>query len=181
MHFPGIEPQQALPMVIQRLHNPVISGVIIAALLSAVMSSADSALNSATAIFVKDLFEHQLKWHHKSDKEILKLARYCTIILGLTATLIAVLWSDIIELLLFTYHVWAPAIILPVVIGVLNKKKSDTLNQNIFITIVSTTAITLIYRVTKYSENFDPAVFGVLLSFVIFYLLTTYSKIFKNN
>ncbi|MBN2447564.1 MAG: sodium:solute symporter family protein, partial [Phycisphaerae bacterium] len=55
IHFPDIDPQQALPMVVQKLNNPVIGGVIIGALLMAVMSSADSALNSATAIFVKDL------------------------------------------------------------------------------------------------------------------------------
>ncbi len=169
MHFPDIDPQQALPMVIQKLHNPFIGGIIIAALLSAVMSSADSALNSSTAIFVKDLFEHQLKWNYKGDKELLKLARYCTIILGIISTLIAVLWSDIIELLLFTYHMWAPGVILPVVVGVLSKEKSKQLTQMIFITMLITFTATLIYRLTSYAEHFDPAVFGVIFSFIIYF------------
>lgn len=169
VHFPDLDSQQALPMVIQNLHNPLISGIIIAALLSAVMSSADSALNSSTAIFVKDLFEHQLGWGNKGDKELLRLARICTIVLGVISTLIAVMWSDIIELLLFTYHVWAPAIILPVVVGVISKKRSEKLTHNIFITMVLVTVVTLIFRTTDYSESFDPAVFGVLLSFVVFY------------
>lgn len=176
LHFPDIEPQQALPMVIKSLNNPVVSGVLIAALLSAVMSSADSALNSSTAIFVKDLFEHQLGWEDKGDGKILKLARICTVVLGVVSTTIAVIWTDIIDLLLFTYHVWAPAIILPVVIGTLTKRKDSRLNTNIFITMVLVTVATLVYRLTPYVDGFDPAVFGVGLSVIVFYALELRGK-----
>ena len=169
--FPNIEPQQALPMVIRELHNPVISGIMIAALLSAVMSSADSALNSSTAIFVKDLFEHQLGWSKKGDRKLLKIARICTAILGAAATIIAVVWSDIIELLLFTYHTWAPAIILPVVVGTMGKDKSAAMTRNITLTILISVGITFVYRFTSHAENLDPAVFGVFLSIVVFLLL----------
>ena len=179
-HFPNLDSQQALPMVIQNLHNPVISGIMIAALLSAVMSSADSALNSSTAIFVKDLFEHQFGWQEKGDKYILRLARICTATLGIISTMIAVLWSDIIGLLLFTYHVWAPAIILPVVVGSISKNRSEALSRNIFVTMIVVTVATLIYRLTSYSESFDPAVFGVLLSFIVFYGLKLKDKLFGN-
>lgn len=175
--FPDIEPQQALPVVIQTLHNPVIAGIMIAALLSAVMSSADSALNSATAIFVKDLFEHQLKWHKKGDRQILKLARLCSALLGLAATAIAILWSDIIGLLLFTYHVWAPGIILPVVIGVLTKERSPQLTRAVFITMIIAVSVTFIYRFTPTASSFDPAVFGVLLSCVVYFILRIYQKL----
>lgn len=171
IHFPNIEPQMALPMVIRELNNPIVGGIIIGALLSAVMSSADSALNSSTAIFVKDLFEHQLKWKDRGDGRMLKLARICSAVLGIGAIMVAVLWSDIIGLLLFTYQVWAPAIIVPVVFGVLSKERSPKLARQIFITMVVTTLVTFGYRFTKYSENFDPAVFGVLLSVLIFFSL----------
>ena len=96
IHFPDIAPQQALPMVVEQLHSPVIGGLMIGALLMAVMSSADSALNSSTAIFVKDLFEHQLGWEDRGDGRTLRLARICTAALGMTAILVAVLWCDII-------------------------------------------------------------------------------------
>lgn len=181
IHFPDIEPQQALPMVINSLNNPVVSGVIIAALLSAVMSSADSALNSSTAIFVKDLFEHQLGWQDKGDGKILRLARICTVVLGIVSTTIAVIWTDIIDLLLFTYHVWAPAIILPVVIGTLTKRKDSRLTRNIFITMVFATVATLMYRITPYTDAFDPAVFGVGVSFMVFYALELRDRLFSVN
>jgi len=194
IHFPDIDPQQALPMVVRQLNNPIIGGLMIGALLMAVMSSADSALNSSTAIFVKDLFEHQLGWKDKGDGRMLRLARICTAGLGVTAILVAVLWSDIIGLLLFTYHVWAPAIILPVTVGAIYKKRSKRLKINIFYTMISATVITLLYRLMmflhdKYGfalfsersyeimNNFDPAVFGVgvsCISFAVMFFLTRF-------
>ena len=189
VHYPDIDPQQALPMVVQQLHSPIIGALLIGALLMAVMSSADSALNSATAIFVKDLFEHQLGWKDNGDGKMLRLARICTAALGVAAILVAVLWSDIIGLLLFTYHVWAPAIILPVCVGVLWKKRSAELNRNIFITMLVATVLTMVYRSLSFVKDsfdwalfddstyelmasFDPAVFGVLVSCVVFVILT---------
>lgn len=185
IHFPGIEGQSALPLVIQQLNNPIIGGLIIGALLMAVMSSADSALNSATAIFVKDLFEHQLGWHDKPDEVKLKLARLCTAALGAAAIFVAILWSDIIDLLLITYHLWAPAIILPVIVGVLKKSRSKALNTNIFVTMIIATAATMLYKalplmqgavqlsifgfdIYDITASIDASVFGVAVSIIVF-------------
>lgn len=165
---PDIAPQQALPTVVRDLNNPIIGAILIAALLSAVMSSADSALNSATAIFVKDLFEHQLGWEDAGDGRLLRLARGWSVGLGVIATLIAVLWPDIISLLLFTYHIWAPAIIVPVVVGVFAKEHSPALSRAILITMVTAISVTFAYRFTPWAATFDPAVFGVLLAALVY-------------
>lgn len=178
IHFPEIAPQQALPMTIQRLHNPFVAGLIIAALLSAVMSSADSALNSATAIFVKDLFEHHLGWEDRKQGRTLKLARIMTAALGVTSTAIAVLWPDIIQLLLFTYHIWAPAIILPIVFGSISKEYTPRLSTQMFTTMIVAVTATMVYRASGISENFDPAVFGVIVSLVFFTVLRISGRIF---
>jgi SSS family solute:Na+ symporter len=183
--FPNIEAQQALPMVIRLLNNPYVGGIIIGALLMAVMSSADSALNSATAIFVKDLFEHQLGWTDKTEKRMLAIARFCTAGLGLVAILIAILWSDIIDLLLVTYHIWAPAIIVPVAFGAIWPETGNRVNRAVFWTMVISVSSTLIYKALPFMRDqfgiavlpegayeimttVDPAVFGVALSLLIF-------------
>lgn len=176
MHYPDIDSQQALPVVIRGLHNPVLSGIMIAALLSAVMSSADSALNSATAIFVKDLFEHQLGWTSMGDRKLLKLARICTALLGLAATLIAILWQDIIGLLLFTYHTWAPAIIVPVVVGTLSTFRSPSQTRAITWTMLVSVGVTFVYRFTDWSNQLDPAVFGVFVSILVYALLRSVDR-----
>jgi len=170
-NYPDIEAQQSLPMVVQRLNNPLVGSLLIAALLSAVMSSADSALNSATAIFTKDLFEHQLGWRDTGDGRLLRLARWWSAGLGVTATVIAVIWPDIIGLLLFTYHIWAPAVIVPVVVGVLSKERSPALTRTVFVTMLVAISGTFAYRATPPSATFDPAVFGVLLATLVFSVL----------
>ena len=167
LHFPDIPPQQALPMTVRQLNNPVVGGVIIGALLMAVMSSADSALNSSTAIFVKDLFEHQFNWRNENGR-MLRLARICSAALGIASIAIAVLWSDIIGLLLFTYHLWAPAIILPVVVGVMSGERSPQLSRDILVTMVVSATATLVYRFSPWNTPIDPAVAGVLVSCVIY-------------
>ena len=175
--FGEVESQQALAQVVMYLNNPVFAGLMIAALLSAVMSSADSALNSATTIFTKDLFEHQLRWHDRSDAYILRLARILTVVLGVTSTVIAVLFPNIIGLLLFTYQIWAPAIILPITIGALSAERSAAQTANIFWTMLISTVVTLIYAylpiasVQALVEQFEPAVFGVCVSAVIYFLI----------
>ncbi len=196
LHFPNIDPQQALPMVVQQLNNPVIGGLIIGALLMAVMSSADSALNSSTAIFVKDLFEHQLGWEDTRDGRMLRLARICSAGLGLAAIFIAVAWPDIIGLLLLTYHIWAPAVILPVTVGVLVKERSATLNINIFVTMIVATVATLTYKaliyladshditplggtISHFISRFDASVFGVLTSCVTFVIMLLITRRWK--
>lgn len=188
VHYPDIESQHALPMVIVSLNNPVVGGLIIGAILMAVMSSADSVLNSATSIFVKDLFEHMLGWEDKGDGRMLRIARICSLSIGIGAILIAVLWSDIIGLLLLTYDVWAPAIILPVCVGALSKWKSRAFTRNIFITMVVSTFVSLAYRLVILANNrwnwspfsegiydfmvkFNTAVFGVSVSCVLFLIL----------
>lgn len=187
IHFPDIDPQQALPMVVRQLNNPVIAGLIVGALLMAVMSSADSALNSSTAIFVKDLFEHQLKWEDSENRPLLPIARWCTFGLGSAAILVAILWSDIIGLLLFTYHVWAPAVILPVVLGAILKDRSRTVSLHVLVTMISATVGALLYKGLltlhgkgilllpdswyPWMEKIDTSVFGVAISLFTYALM----------
>ena len=134
---------------------------------SAVMSSADSALNSATAIFVKDLFEHQLKRQDQGDGTNLRLARWCSVGLGGLAVLIAIARPDVISLLLLTYHVWAPAVVVPVIFGVFSDARGPKVSRQIVTTMVIATLVTFGYRFTSYVGMLDPAVFGVGLAAVI--------------
>lgn len=197
IHFPDIPPQQALPMVIQHLNNPIIAGLIVGALLMAVMSSADSALNSSTAIFIKDLFEHQLKWTDTKEKPLLNIARICSFGLGSVAILIAVLWPDIINLLLFTYHVWAPAVILPVIAGAVLKERSREYTRQIVITMMCATLSAMVYKgllgahekgVSILPESLytvmtqiDTSVFGVGISILTFGITLLACKPSHNN
>ncbi len=164
LHLPDAQPDQALALVVGALNHPIVAGVIIAALLSAVMSSGDSALNSATAIFVKDIFEHGRSEEQADDRATLRRARWWTAGLGLASIAVAVLWTDVLELLLFTYTVWAPGIVVPVVVGALSRDHSPRVGRAVLTSMVVGPLFTLAYRLTPAAEVVDPVVVGVAVS-----------------
>ncbi len=169
LHFPNIDPEMALPRTILQLNNPVIGGIIIAALMCAVMSSADSILNSATAIFVKDLYEKYLSNSEVIRKRGLIIARFSSVVLGLLGIAMAIALPNVIDLLLLTYNLWAPGIILPVLAGVFSKRRSRRHNLLIFITMLISTASTILYMNTVYTEIAQPSVFGLAISCIVYF------------
>jgi len=168
IHFPHIDPEQALPRTVLRLNNPLVGGLIIAALMSAVMSSADSILNSSTAIFMKDLYEQYIAKGRVDPGRGLRLSRMSSVGLGVLGMLLALALPDIIDLLLLTYNLWAPGIILPVVVGVFVKRRSRRLNSLIFVTMTVSLAATIVFMNAPWSEQIQPSVFGVLVSCAVF-------------
>jgi SSS family solute:Na+ symporter len=171
LHFPGIDSEMALPKTILKLNNPYVGGLIIAALMSAVMSSADSILNSSTAIFVKDLYEQYISRSKTNTQKGLFIARVSSVVLGGLGILLALVLPNVIDLLLLTYNLWAPGIILPVVFGVFSKQKSRALNNAIFVTMLVSTIATIAYMNTPFKETVQPSVFGVVVSCITFFIL----------
>jgi len=165
--LPDIPPDQALARVVWSLNHPVVAGLIIAALLSAVMSSGDSALNSATAIFIKDIFEHRAE-RATSERRTLRWARVCTALLGVGSIVVATAWTRVLDLLLFTYQIWAPGVIVPIVVGSVSRSRSPALNRSVLASMVAGPVATLLYRWTAWAEQVEPAVFGVGVSLVAF-------------
>lgn len=168
LHFPEIDPELALPRTILRLNNPYVGGLIIAALMSAVMSSADSILNSATAIFVKDFYEQYLTRASETDPGV-RLARWSSASLGLLGILLALVLPNVIDLLLLTYNLWAPGIILPVIVGIFMREQTPHLNRLVFLTMLTATGATILYMALQSDPVVQPSVFGVAVSCVVFY------------
>ncbi len=193
LHFQDIPPDRAMAMAIQQLNHPVIAGIIIAALVSAVMSSADSALNSSTAIFIKDIFEQYFGQKTVSDKKILLYSRILTVVLGGLAVILAVLTPNVIDQLLFAYHIWAPGIIVPIVVGSVLKMKGREVNINLTIVMITGPLVALIHKNIDYGDlkrspsgawdslkilagQVDPAVIGVIFAGVLFVILSGFVK-----
>jgi len=113
--FPHISPEQAFPTVINEVLPPFLGAVVLAALLGAVMSSADTCLLTASTILTVDIvgrFKPSL-----SQREILSLSRWGIVVLGLCSLLLALTLKGVINALLFAYTVYTCGLILPVIAG----------------------------------------------------------------
>jgi len=113
--FPQVSPEQAFPTVIKEVFSPFLGSIVMAALLCAVMSSADTILLSASTILVVDIirpFKPSL-----SDRQTLALSRWGIVVLGLASLMLALLLKGVISALLFAYTVYTAGLILPVIVG----------------------------------------------------------------
>ena len=113
--FPQISPEQAFPTVINEVLPPFVGAVVLAALLGAIMSSADTCLLTASTILTVDIvgrFKSSL-----SQRQILSLSRWGIVVLGLCSLLLALTLKGVINALLFAYTVYTCGLILPVIAG----------------------------------------------------------------
>lgn len=77
--FPGIEPDQAYPTLIQELLPAGVTGIMVAAMLAALMSSLASTFNSSSTLFTIDLYK---KWvPNATEKHYVNMGRLCTLVL----------------------------------------------------------------------------------------------------
>jgi len=122
--FPQISPEQAFPTVIKGVLPPFLGGLVLAALLGAVMSSADTVLLSASTILTVDIigwFKPKL-----SQEKTLTISRWMVAVLGVGSLALALALKGVISALLFAYTVYTAGVILPVIIGFYRNKLKVT-------------------------------------------------------
>ncbi len=122
--FPDIAAEQALPMVISEVFPPLLGGIVLAALLCAMMSSADTTLLSAGTILTVDIIGGLRATTDKN--KILPRSRWLIILLGIISLAVALLLKGIISALLFAYTVYTCGVILPVIAGFFKKQLKVT-------------------------------------------------------
>jgi SSS family solute:Na+ symporter len=122
--YPEISPEQAFPQVISGALSPWLGGVVLAALVAAFMSSADTCLLSQSVILTQDI----IKWFHPSlgEKKTILLTRLNIIILGLLALGLAMILKGVISSLLFAYTIFTCGLVVPVIAGFYKEKLKVT-------------------------------------------------------
>ncbi len=110
--FPEAEAELGLPMLIKSALPPVVTGVVIAAYFSAIMSTADSCLMASSGNFVNDVIErHLLKG--ASRRTVMHLSRVCTLLVGVAAVVIASRFEQVLEAILFAYSIMVSGLFVP--------------------------------------------------------------------
>jgi SSS family solute:Na+ symporter len=113
MMFPDLgDAELATPTVILELLPAGLAGIVIAAYIAAVMSSADSCLIGPVAIFTNDLYRKHLR-PEASEQSLVRVARIATLVLGVLAIGIAYLIPNVLDLILYAYTFGAAGIFFP--------------------------------------------------------------------
>lgn len=118
---PDYDPNMAFPHLVNTILPVGLKGLAIAGLLSVVMSTADSYLNAAGITLVHDVVKPLWKGDLE-DKDELRFTKWATFLLGSGATLIALSFSSIMSIILFSLNFWGPIIVVPLYCGLLGIK-----------------------------------------------------------
>lgn len=122
--IPDYDANLAFPHLIDKILPAGLRGLAVAGILSVVMSTADSYLNAAGISLVHDTIKPLLGDRILPDKTELRLAKIVTFIIGAFATIIAVSFSSIMSIILFTLNFWGPIIVIPLYAGLLGYQPS---------------------------------------------------------
>ena len=104
--------EMATPMVILHLLPAGIAGIVIAAYIAAVMSTADSVLMGPVAIVTNDIYRKHLR-PDASEKSLVRVARISTLVLGVLGIGMAYLVPNVLDLMLYAYTFGAAGLFFP--------------------------------------------------------------------
>jgi len=122
--YPEIAAEGAFPQVITSVLSPGLGGLILAALVAALMSSADTCLLTQGVILTEDIIK---RVHPGLDeRKTILLTRLSLVGLGLVALGLALVLKGVISSLLFAYTIFTCGLVVPVVAGFYKEKLKVT-------------------------------------------------------
>ena len=113
--YPSIASEQAFPMIIQNLLPAGVSGLVVAALLAAMMSSADTVILTTSTILCVDIGGKAFP--HVDERRRLLITKGGILVIGVFALLVAMNSQGIINALFNSYTIFTSGIVIPVVAG----------------------------------------------------------------
>jgi SSS family solute:Na+ symporter len=122
--YPEISAEGAFPQVITSVLSPGLSGLILAALVAALMSSADTCLLSQSVILTEDIVKRV--YPALDERKTVLLTRLSLVGLGLVALGLALALKGVISSLLFAYTIFTCGLVVPVVAGFYKDKLKVT-------------------------------------------------------
>jgi len=97
-----IDPNLNLLVFFQEHLPPVLMGVAVAAVLAAVMSSADMLLHVCNTTITQDIYNKMIKKGNATEKEILTVGRVASVIIGIFAILVALYPFEVLMWVIWT-------------------------------------------------------------------------------
>lgn len=161
--------QVTFPTLVRVTFHPMFAGVMIAAIIAAVMSSADSCLSSLATVFMEDTYRRHLN-PRATDQQLLRVAKGTTLVLGAAAAVCAWFFSNVADILVFVYDFWAPTMVLPFLVGVFWYHPSRICA--VVASMIAGAVGAVIWRFVLQSPwDVGPALFGFVAAFCVFMIV----------
>ena len=164
--FPQAEPEMGMPMLIKYALPVGVTGIVISAYFSAIMSTADSCLIASSGNFVSDII-HKHIWKNASHKRLMVLSQVVTLVLGILTIIIAASFNSVLEIILHAYSFMVAGLFVPT-LGALFWEKSHPLAALWSIYTGGSFTLVLVFTNINMPLGLDASFYGILLSALIF-------------
>jgi SSS family solute:Na+ symporter len=122
--FPNAESEMAMPMLIKTVLPVGVTGIVIAAYFSAIMSTADSCLMASSGNFVNDILQRYF-FRNAGEKFIMRLSQGVTLLIGAVAIIIAAGFEKVLDAILYAYAFMVAGLFVPTAGAYFWKKSSS--------------------------------------------------------
>jgi SSS family solute:Na+ symporter len=163
------DPEMGLPLLLKSILPIGLTGLILSAYFSAIMSTADSCLMAASGNLITDIFN----MHHSG--KVMLLSQGTTLFLGITALLVAWKVPNVLELMLHSYSFMVSGLFVPVLAGIFLKRRSSR-GALWSMLVGGTVTLFLILSGAKLPFGLDANIYGIVLAGMT-YLLFHFSEI----
>lgn len=168
--FPSLSSAQSLlPLVVNEVVPAGLSGFVIAALLSIIMSSVDSFLIGVSSSLSKDIVG--VAFPDMDDRRMLQVTRLSALLLTLLAVGIAILYPDILGLIVAFFSTIASGLGVPVLATLFWRRATP---PGVAAGIMAGSIVALYLRLT--ASPFDPSLVGVPVSLAATVLVSLATK-----
>ncbi|MBA7653373.1 Sodium/pantothenate symporter [subsurface metagenome] len=165
--LPNMEnPAFVLPQLIVNIFNPYLSGILIAAFIATMMSSADTILLTGSTVLLNDIFSFLLK-----NKNNLLIIRLFVLLVGILGLLIALYMKDIIKTLELAYTIFSSGLIIPIIAG-FYKEKLKVNKNGALASMIGGGGISLLLKlnIIKIFPQINPVLIGMSVSLILMFL-----------
>ena len=172
--FPSglVDSEMGLPLLLKEVLPVGITGMVLAAYFSAIMSTADSCLMAASGNVVHDLIG---KFLRLSPKAHIRFSQLTTGLLGAIAVYIALNMSNVLELMLLSYGFMVSGLLIPLLFG-FGKVRYSPYTAMASMIAGGTTCSYLVWNKLPLPLGLDPNFFGILSSLLVFLLFKNIRK-----
>jgi SSS family solute:Na+ symporter len=169
--FPEAEAEMALPMLIRDVLPIGVTGIVIAAYFSAIMSTADSCLMASSGNFVNDVVQ-RFFLPNLSDKGAIRLSMWATFAIGVFAVAMAAQFTTVLDAIMHAYAFMVSGLFIPTLgayfwrRGTSGGAMAGMLGGGIPTILLQTKAVTLPEFMGAW--GFNACLYGIALSAVLY-------------
>ncbi len=170
---PDLDPNLSMPFVIKEVLPVGLCGVVIAGVLSIVMSSADSFLNAASVSFINDVVSPLSKTRISTRQELFAV-RFINLFVGVVSVIFAIKIKSILDILIYSYNFWSPIVLVPLVAAIMGIKAT---RKSFFIGSLAGVLGVVVWNFVLHNpRGIDGLIIGIASNGIAFFLTHTLEK-----